>query len=264
MARFFPCILLAIGFISWQGNAWSQGVRSAGIASGQATRPPAPRADPGFAFRLGSTVGLQAIPPVTMPPGVGNINHPGHPGMQPLPMVTQPLPTGSPFPIPNINFPGGVPGTAQPPQPKPDRRVPGRFRRAVIGVGPIIYVPYYIPVYTGTVYPGTAPATTPAVSPPPDAGPSGGVRIYPIQPPSETQPQPPQSSVAPAARPVTLLAFKDHTIIAVTDYWLEGDSLVYETSPGTRTAVPLERLDWVLTQQLNRERNVRFVLEARP
>ena len=61
-----------------------------------------------------------------------------------------------------------------------------------------------------------------------------------------------------------MLAFKDHTVLIVTDYWLEGDMLVYETSPGVRTPVPLERLDLILTQQLNRERNVRFVLEARP
>ena len=40
--------------------------------------------------------------------------------------------------------------------------------------------------------------------------------------------------------------------------------LVYETSPGVRTPVPLDRLDFAITQQLNRERNVRFVLEARP
>ena len=53
-------------------------------------------------------------------------------------------------------------------------------------------------------------------------------------------------------------------MLVVTDYWLEGDMLVYETRPGVRTAVPLDRLDLVLTQQLNRERNVRFVLEARP
>jgi hypothetical protein len=40
--------------------------------------------------------------------------------------------------------------------------------------------------------------------------------------------------------------------------------LVYETSSGSRTFVPLDRLDFALTQQLNFERNVRFVLEARP
>jgi hypothetical protein len=61
-----------------------------------------------------------------------------------------------------------------------------------------------------------------------------------------------------------LLAFKDSTVIAVTDFWLEGYMLVYETSSGSRTFVLLDRLDFALTQQLNFERNVRFVLEARP
>ncbi len=61
-----------------------------------------------------------------------------------------------------------------------------------------------------------------------------------------------------------MLAFKDATVIAVTDYWLQGYMLVYETSQGVRTVVPLDRLDFGLTQQLNFERNVPFVLEARP
>jgi hypothetical protein len=67
-----------------------------------------------------------------------------------------------------------------------------------------------------------------------------------------------------AFKTITLLAFKDHTIMAVTDYWLEGDAVCYDTSSGSRTCIPLDRLDLPLTQQLNRERNVRFVLEARP
>jgi hypothetical protein len=74
----------------------------------------------------------------------------------------------------------------------------------------------------------------------------------------------PRQVVPRPARTVTLLAFKDSMVIAVTDYWMEGYSLVYETSLGVRTVVPLDRLDWGLTQQLNFERNVPFVLEARP
>ncbi len=63
---------------------------------------------------------------------------------------------------------------------------------------------------------------------------------------------------------MTLLAFKDATVIAVTDYWLEGNMLVFDTSSGIRTTVPLDRLDFALTQQLNFERNVPFILEGRP
>ena len=132
----------------------------------------------------------------------------------------------------------------------------GPFRRPFSGFGPIIYtVPYYIPVYTEII---TSTPTSPPQ--PPYRGP------YDITPPAPAQPQQPQQPTAapPAARPVTLLAFKDHTILIVTDYWLEGDMLVYETTPGVRTSVPLDRLDFALTQQLNRERNVRLVLETRP
>ena len=229
-----------------------------GVARTPAPAPVGGVTDPSFAGRLGATVGLHALPPVAMPPGIGNINHPG---MQPLPAGPQPLPTGLPFPIPNINFPGGTPGMQDSSHNGPGGHWRGPFRgRSGIGAaysGPIIYysVPYYIPVYTEIIT-GT-PASPP---PPPYQGP------YDIVVPPPTQsPQPQQPTAAPpAARPVTLLAFKDHTILIVTDYWLEGDMLVYETSPGVRTPVPLERLDLVLTQQLNRERNVRFVLEARP
>ena len=139
-----------------------------------------------------------------------------------------------------------------------DGHCDGPFRWPFGGFGPIIYtVPYYIPVYREFI---TSTPASPAQ--PYDIRPYGGTQPAPAQPQSQQPAQP--TAAPPAARPVTLLAFKDHTVLVVTDYWLEGDMLVYETSPGVRTAVPLDRLDLVLTQQLNRERNVRFVLEARP
>ena len=204
--------------------------------------------DPGFASRLGRNVGLQAVPPVTMSPGVGNINHPG---MQPLPMTPQPLPTGSPFPIPNINFPGGTPGRSRTIAPNPSdgsfdhgrRDHPfhrGYFRGPFVGSGTVIVG---VPIYPYTVYVTTpAPATT-------------------EQMPSTEQPSAPTSAAEPL---ITLLAFKDGTILAAVDYWLDEDFLRYITLQGIRAFVPLDRLDLPLTQRLNRERHVRFVLEARP
>jgi hypothetical protein len=189
--------------------------------------------DPGFAGRLGRTVG-----------GFGNINHPG----------IQPLPTGSGLPLPSINYPGGAPGLYGG---LPDGRR-GRHRQGNGGFGggyggPVIYygVPYYVPVYTEAV-----PITPPAPEPP---------RAFDIRQYEGVIPNPVPRQVEPRpARTVTLLAFKDSMVIAVTDYWLQGDSLVYETSLGVRTVIPLDRLDWALTQQLNFERNVPFILEARP
>ncbi len=201
--------------------------------------------DPSFAGRLGRIVGGQAPSGATR---FGNINHPG----------IQPLPTGSGFPIPNINHPGAMPGI----QGDFSHGKRARFHGGFSSFGgfyssPIIYygVPYYYPVYTQAV-----PAAPPALPEPPreyDIRQYQGVAPSPAQPSQQYAPQPP-------GRTVTLLAFKDATVIAVTDYWLQGDSLVYETSLGVRTVVPLDRLDLALTQQLNFERNVRFVLEARP
>lgn len=128
-----------------------------------------------------------------------------------------------------------------------------------MGTGVIVYgVPYGVPYIVYVVPEATPPQPAEPAEPQPRLGPISYILEY--QPPS----RPAEEEPAPPARPVTLLAFKDQTLIAVTDFWLEGDTLWYETSSGLKTAIPLERLDLPLTQQLNRQRNVRFVLEARP
>ncbi|MBI4442564.1 MAG: hypothetical protein HY649_04230 [Acidobacteria bacterium] len=204
-----------------------------------------PAFDPGFAVRLGNTVGLRAFPPVTMPPGVGNINRPGLP----------PSPPGHLPPSPNINFPGGVPGL-------PLNRPHGKGFQ---GHGQtIIYtVPYYVP-YTVYVATPSAPATSPQAPLPSEVSPPDWGPHIPYTPPAAPPAQPSGQKDTPQAQRVTLLAFKDRTIVAVTDYWLEGEMLFYEVSPGRASSAPLERLDLVWTQQLNRERSVPFILEARP
>ncbi|HWP85461.1 MAG TPA: hypothetical protein VNN17_09745 [Terriglobia bacterium] len=160
----------------------------------------------------------------------------------------QPLPPGFRSPHPNVNFPGGLPSLHAPAQDFDRERRKYRRRR---GSGDVIYyaVPYYIPysVYQTEVVAGAA------------AGASGAA-------PNSAAPRSPDSpgsSSLPAERPRTLLAFKDHTVLIVVDYWLEGDWLYYALEPGQRLSVPLDRLDQPLTQQLNRERGVAFVLEAR-
>ena len=202
--------------------------------------------DPSFAGRVGRTVGGH---PPSAATGFGNINHPG----------IQPLPTRSGFPTPNINSPGGTPGLyGGLPDGRRGRR--GRHQQGYSSFGgvyngPVIYaVPYYVPVYTEA-----GPAAPPA---PPEPPRPFDIRQYEGVIPSPALPR--QAAPSQPARTVTLLAFKDAMVIAVTDYWMQGYSLVYETSLGVRTVVPLDRLDWALTQQLNFERNVPFVLEARP
>lgn len=237
--------------------------------------PPAAAINPGFPTAFGNTVGQPAFPPVVFPPGVGNINQPG-------------LPPGAPPAIPNINNPGapffggrfnvfgGVPGN---PFPFRGRRgFPGAyfgFPFYGFGFSPFQFgVPYTYFPFLGyndfSYYPGYAPNVPPSdaypeqpsyseIGPPAD---STLPQTFVVQP--EMEQQPPQAAgTTPEARPVTLLAFKDHTIVAVTDYWLEGDTLYYESSYGAKTGIPLSQLDLAFTQQLNRERNLRFVLESR-
>lgn len=62
----------------------------------------------------------------------------------------------------------------------------------------------------------------------------------------------------------TLLVFKNHSIYAVTDYWLETGQLHYVTSYGGQNAVPFEQLDLEMTVQLNWERGIEFALRPEP
>jgi hypothetical protein len=251
--------------------AWGQDTKPAGSTSAASSTPasttaPAPArpslfgstnapqaagviTDTGFASRLANTVGTQGFPTVNLPPGVSGINHPG---MAPTPSM-QPLPTGSPFPVPNINSPG-TPPDANLPSNRGFDRGRGRFGRSSTGV--VYYgVPYYVPYYVYPVDPGnvssppmsTTATSSPAATPAPAAAPYA----------------PAASSAQPAGNPLTLLAFKDGTVVIATDYWLEGEWLYYVVTTGQRLSGLLERLDQPMTQQLNRERNVPFILEAR-
>ncbi len=85
---------------------------------------------------------------------------------------------------------------------------------------------------------------------------------------------PPQRSAPPSADPepatprtpgpadvaYTLLAFKDHSFFAVTEYWVANDRIVYVTNYGENGSAPLSTLDQALTAKLNNERGVNFEL----
>jgi hypothetical protein len=221
-----------------------------------------------FPGALGNTVG--GFPPGTIFPGYGNINQPG-------------LIPGSPTVMPNINNPGGAPlpfGNA--PLAGPNQRPSRNFHSGRGHNGGAVYgvpyaVPYAVPYYY--VYPySSEPSVPPAMTEPPRP-PDNGPRGYEFWPDpnapqssQQTAPAPQTTEIQPQARipesaapgkRVTLLAFKDQTLVAVTDYWLSGDTLYYLRN-GAASGTPLSQLDLTLTQQLNRERNVPFVLEARP
>jgi hypothetical protein len=72
----------------------------------------------------------------------------------------------------------------------------------------------------------------------------------------------PESRVA--SRSLTLLALRNETIYAVTDYWLDGDRLAYLLPSGNRGICALNALDLVRTTQLNSERGVTVIFSDVP
>jgi hypothetical protein len=73
-----------------------------------------------------------------------------------------------------------------------------------------------------------------------------------------------QSASNPAADVAyTLIAFKDHSIYAVVDYWMENNRLNYVTNYGATSSVALDKIDMALTEQLNGDRNMKFELHEK-
>ena len=246
---------------------------------------PAGQAAQAIAPPLGS-MSFHAFPAASSPPGGRNFNQAGR-------QFSAPPAYG------NINHPGGgpIPGAAQPHfrGGGGNQHGPGRGGEEHRGRRTPFFVPYYYGVPYAPYsyydyynqpygYPPESPETAPPppmeqpayVEPPPDytepppQGPSP--RLYyvppettgslPDEPPPAFEPQL-DTSPRPKTRPVTLLAFKDQTIVAVTDYWLKGEEIHYKRAD-TEVGIPIEQLDFEMTQRLNQERNVPFTLESRP
>jgi hypothetical protein len=78
------------------------------------------------------------------------------------------------------------------------------------------------------------------------------------------QPTPLPDSRVGTVRSLTLLALRNETIYAVTDYWLDGDRLDYLLPSGNRGDCALRELDLTRTTQLNSERGVRVTFTDVP
>ena len=63
-----------------------------------------------------------------------------------------------------------------------------------------------------------------------------------------------------AEKPVALLQLVDGSMYGLRRYWLEGTTLHYVTTYGGENSVPLERVDFAKTLQLNAERGTRLDL----
>ena len=65
------------------------------------------------------------------------------------------------------------------------------------------------------------------------------------------------------AQPVTLLQLVDGPMYGLTDYWIEGNQLRYVTTYGGQNSVPIERIDFAKTAELNADQGVEFVLRPK-
>ena len=72
------------------------------------------------------------------------------------------------------------------------------------------------------------------------------------------------ASVVKAGQPDTLLQLRDGSMYGLTRYWLDGDRLHYVTDYGGEDNVPVGRIDFAKTTQLNASRGTPFNLEKRP
>lgn len=68
----------------------------------------------------------------------------------------------------------------------------------------------------------------------------------------------------PAPSGLTLLVFLDNSIVAVADYWADNGELHYMTPAGAQYTVPLDQINLAMTEQLNRERGMQFILRPGP
>jgi len=133
----------------------------------------------------------------------------------------------------------------------------------------------YVPVYYGTGY-GSGygypaydqPQTETYVVDPSGPGTGNGPGVWggsqaPVTVNNYIYTVAPETKPAPEAKPVTLLVFKNHSIYAVTDYWIEDGRVHYVTSYGAQDSASTDQLDLDFTRKLNDERNVKFELKPR-
>ena len=83
--------------------------------------------------------------------------------------------------------------------------------------------------------------------------------------PLEVSAQPPVQPLAPASAdaPLTVLALAGGEAYVARDYWVQGGEVHCLSPEGEPKTFPLEKVDLYQTANLNRQRNVKFVLQSR-
>ena len=90
------------------------------------------------------------------------------------------------------------------------------------------------------------------------------IRTANYTPPSTQQPVEAQASAQQAAEPpLTLLALVGGEAFLAREYWVQGGDVHCVLAEGEHRIFPLEQMDLYQTASLNRQRNVKFVLQSR-
>src|ERR1700730_15736487 len=103
------------------------------------------------------------------------------------------------------------------------------------------------------------------------APPSNGLQPEPAMPSQESGPfsyeyPPPdtsQNSISAEQFEIALY-LKDGTVYAVSNYWLAGGKLVYQTNYGGENSIDLDQIDMQKTVDVNASRGVEFTLRPKP
>ncbi len=216
------------------------------FASGQRTPRPAAGSSNTSSNAAATKIGTSQ-PQFSLPPGwglvtspYGNINHPG--GVVPslLPQFINPLAASA------------KPQAGQ-------LSLQRKYHQTGTVIVPYV-VPYPVeqPVYLLPTPPDQPPVEVPAEQPvytPPGLSVWGGNR-----PPVEIRElAPPEPDT-----PLTLIAFKDHSVYAVSDYWVEDGRLFYITNYGAKNSVAVDHLDLDVTAKLNDGRGTALDLNRKP
>lgn len=183
------------------------------------------------------------------------------------------------IPFANPNFTSGRPGMLPTNHGNHDGR---RNNGGAISYAYPVYVPAYDNSYVGNTQgpavpgPGQPPNVT-VIYPPSQqtanplmisVGPDGQYTATPMVDPRQMQGQ--TSLYQPQVEQKQedadaihfLIAFKDHTIYAASNYWVDGDTLHYFTSGNSHNQVSLSLVDRELTQRLNKEAGHQVTLPA--
>ena len=247
-----PAIAMIVVLMAGTALCWGQRSRTAAPAPrhAPATAPASPSSSTSTST---STLHTASVPPGWgLAPGpASTVNHPGglpgtYTSVQPLAGIQPLIPTGT------VNTMGPA---------------PARGHGSQVWVVPV-YVP--VAVYPGSSYmagaylePGGDPNAAQVADQP---APQQYAPVYSTQtapPDNEVTPPGDSNNPSPADVPYTLLAFKDHSFFAVTDYWVENNRLNYVTNYGTTGSAALDQLDLSLTLKLNTDRGVAFELHGK-